>query len=343
MSNSYQPGPTQEAGQADDAPGRDGPSTRQGRFRRHVLPGVLVAVLLASASVLGALRHGADQARSNSTDGGSAASTAAQPGGPPRPSTAAPSALSPAASTLYDPALRTIAMQLVSSAENSSLDWQAQYGYIEWNVEGVPDENRGYTAGLVGFCSGCGDMTQVVSYYTSLAPTNELAKYLPALRRQQQLGMGHVTQGGLGPSFVRDWRAAAHDPLFRQAQDHEVDIEYLHPAVDQAITDGLRPLGQFIYYDAIVMHGSGNGPTSFGGIRAAALRKAAPPARGGDETSYLTAFLNARTVAMRAEKGHNDTSRVDDEQRRFLANGNFDLHLPLHWSTYGDRYDLPAS
>ena len=345
MSNSWKPAPSQEAGQVEDAPGRGRPHSRRRRCRRHILAGVLVpAALLASTSCLGPLRHGGEQVPSTGTDGRRAAASPAAPsGGRPRPSTAVPRAATPAAFTLYDRALRTIAMQLVSSAENSSLDWQAQYGYIEWNVEGVPQENRGYTAGLVGFCSGCGDMTQLVSYYTSLAPTNVLAPYLPALRRQQQLGMGHVTKDGLGPSFVRDWRTAARDPLFRRAQDNEVDIDYLHPAVDQAITDGLRPLGQFIYYDAIVMHGSGNGPTSFGGIRAAALRKAAPPARGGDETSYLTAFLDARTAAMRAEKAHSDTSRVDDGQRRFLAEGNFDLHLPLHWSTYGDRYDLPAA
>ncbi|HUO10326.1 MAG TPA: chitosanase [Phycisphaerae bacterium] len=36
---------------------------------------------------------------------------------------------------LRDSASKEIAMQLVSAAENSSLDWKAQYGYIEYNVE----------------------------------------------------------------------------------------------------------------------------------------------------------------------------------------------------------------
>src|SRR5947207_1146360 len=35
-----------------------------------------------------------------------------------------------AATGLDDPAKKEIAMQLVSSAENSSLDWKAQYQYI---------------------------------------------------------------------------------------------------------------------------------------------------------------------------------------------------------------------
>ena len=36
-------------------------------------------------------------------------------------------------------------MELVSSAENSSLDWKAQFGYIEDIHDG-----RGYTAGIIG-------------------------------------------------------------------------------------------------------------------------------------------------------------------------------------------------
>lgn len=44
-------------------------------------------------------------------------------------------------------------MKLVSSAENSSLDWKAQYKYIEDIGDG-----RGYTAGIIGFSSGTGDM-----------------------------------------------------------------------------------------------------------------------------------------------------------------------------------------
>ncbi|MDB5328192.1 MAG: chitosanase, partial [Phycisphaerales bacterium] len=43
---------------------------------------------------------------------------------------------------LYVPVAKDIAMQLVSAAENSSLDWKAQHPYIEYNVEGNAKENR---------------------------------------------------------------------------------------------------------------------------------------------------------------------------------------------------------
>lgn len=206
---------------------------------------------------------------------------------------------------------KDIAMQLVSSAENSSLDWKAQYAYIEDIGDG-----RGYTAGVIGFCTGCGDLLQLVQYYNTLAPGNVLAKYIPAL---QKIGSWDATHIDLDPNFTTDWKTAAKDPKFQQAQNDERDHIYFNPAVSQGKSDGLHALGQFIYYDALVMHGPGDDSISFGGIRAAAMKKARTPAQGGDETTYLNAFLDARKAAMLTEAAHDDTSRVDTEQRVFFA------------------------
>jgi chitosanase len=236
-----------------------------------------------------------------------------------------------AAVNLDDPAKKEIAMQLVSSAENSSLDWRAQYAYIE-----DIDDGRGYTAGIIGFCSGTGDMLEVVARYTTAKPGNVLAKYLPALRSVN----GTDSHAGLDPGFTGDWRTAAADPAFRAAQDAERDATYFNPAVAQGKADGLRTLGQFIYYDALVMHGPGSDPVSFGGIRATALRTATPPSRGGDETAYLHAFLDARVAAMKTEEAHSDTSRVDTAQRVFLQARNVDLAPPLRWHVYGDAFEI---
>ncbi|MFE9603638.1 chitosanase [Streptomyces hokutonensis] len=232
---------------------------------------------------------------------------------------------------LDDPAKKEIAMQLVSSAENSSLDWKAQYKYIEDIGDG-----RGYTAGIIGFCSGTGDMLDLVQLYATRKPGNVLAKYLPALRSVN----GTDSHSGLDPNFPKDWRTAAQDTVFQQAQNDERDRVYFNPAVSQGKTDGLRVLGQFTYYDAIVMHGDGDDPTSFRNIRARALRSAKPPAQGGNETTYLNAFLDARVWAMQQEEAHSDTTRVDTEQRVFLRNGNFDLNTPLSWKVYGDSYHI---
>ena len=224
-------------------------------------------------------------------------------------------------------------MEIVSAAENSSLDWRAQFAYIEDIGDG-----RGYTAGIIGFCSGTGDMLELVQAYTNTKPSNVLAKYLPALRNVD----GTDSHSGLDPNFTRDWKTAAADPAFQTAQNDERDRVYFNPSVQQAKADGLRALGQFAYYDAIVMHGPGNSAVSFGGIRRAAMAKARTPAQGGDEFTYLNAFLDARVAAMKTEEAHSDTSRVDTAQRVFLNNRNFDLNPPLSWKVYGDPYSIPA-
>ncbi|MER5882996.1 chitosanase [Streptomyces sp. NPDC001941] len=282
------------------------PSRRFGLVPRVLLGLTLVAVPVSAHAV---------------TTGGAPAAT-------PATAVAAPAAQ---AVGLDDPAKKEIAMKLVSSAENSSLDWRAQYKYIEDIGDG-----RGYTAGIIGFCSGTGDMLDLVELYAQRKPGNVLAKYLPALRKVD----GTDSHAGLDPNFTKDWKTAAQDSVFTKAQDDERDRVYFNPAVSRGKSDGLGVLGQFAYYDAIVMHGDGSDPTSFSSIRKRALAKAKPPAQGGNEVTYLNAFLDARVWAMKQEEAHSDTSRVDTAQRVFLKAGNLDLHTPLSWKVYGDSYRI---
>ncbi|MGW6690195.1 chitosanase [Streptomyces sp. NPDC054961] len=244
---------------------------------------------------------------------------------------AAVSASAAAAVGLDDPVKKDIAMQIVSSAENSSLNWKAQYKYIE-----DIDDGRGYTAGIIGFCSGTHDMLELVEYYTSIKPGNVLAKYLPALRKVD----GSDSHSGLDPNFTKDWVKAAGDSDFKKAQDHERDRVYFNPAVNQGKADGVGVLGQFTYYDAIVMHGNGGDSTSFRNIRKRALSKAKPPSQGGNEATWLNAFLDARVWAMKQEEAHSDTSRVDTAQRVWVKKGNFNLNTPLDWKVYGDSFHI---
>jgi chitosanase len=43
---------------------------------------------------------------------------------------------------------------------------------------------------------------------------------------------------------------------------------------------------------------------------------------------------------MKAEAAHEDTSRIDDAQRRFLDERNWGLRPPLVWHVYGDPYEI---
>ncbi|GIF10734.1 chitosanase [Actinoplanes teichomyceticus] len=250
------------------------------------------------------------------------------PAGPAPESGARPSAATPAiAAALTASAKKETALQLVSSAENSTLNWRGEYGYIEDIGDG-----RGYTAGIVGFCSGTGDMLDLVTDYTRRKPSNRLARYLPALRAVD----GTDSHRGLDPGFVAAWRAAAKDPVFQAAQRDARDRMYFTPAVRLARADGLRALGQFAYYDAAVMHGVSGLRT----IRERAVRARPTPAQGGDEIAYLGAFLDSRDTEMRREAAHGDTTRVDTAQRVFLRAGNLDLVAPLTWHVYGDEYTI---
>lgn len=270
------------------------------------------------------------------TAGGSTTPPPTTPAPAPAPANPTPTPNTPSATvTLFDPVKKEIANELVSSAENSSLNWKAQYGYIEDIGDG-----RGYTAGIIGFCTGCGDLLKLVQYYTTLQPGNVLEKYIPALKK---IGSFDATHAGLDPNFTKDWKTAAQDPKFQKAQNDERDRGYFNPAVNQGIADGIHTLGQFIYYDAMVVHGPGNDAESFGGIRAAAMKAAKTPAQGGNETTYLNAFMNARVKVMKMEAAHEDVTRIENAQRVFLKNGNLNLDVPLTWSVYGDPYSIKTN
>ncbi|MET9520647.1 chitosanase [Streptomyces sp. NPDC002994] len=235
---------------------------------------------------------------------------------------------------LAAPEMKEIASQIVASAENSTLNWRGQYGSIKDIGDGC-----GYTAGVIGFCSGTNDMLQLVEGYTKNHPDNPLAGYLPALREVD----GTASHEGLDPGFRAAWAKAAESPAFRKAQDETRDRIYFEPAVRIAKMDGLGTLGQFIYYDAMVLHGPGVGPKGFYGIRDAAMKSAKTVAEGGKEQAYLNAFLDAGRAVMKVKKAHKDTSRIDTAQRVFLRSGNMDLKTPLVWQMYGETFRIPAS
>lgn len=234
--------------------------------------------------------------------------------------------------TIQSGQLRATTFALVSSAENSTTAYQRQYRYIQDIGDG-----RGYTAGIIGFTTGNGDLRQVVLRYRQLRPRNDLTQFLPALKRVQ----GTASHRGLGQPFVAAWRRAATDRQFVRAQDDILNQQYLHPALRAARDDDLGPLGQYIYYDALVVHGPGHDATSFGGIRRRARHLARTPAQGGNPATYLRAFLRVRQGVMRQEAAHHDLSRLT-VQRQLIRQRNFALRRPLKWTMYGDHYHLAA-
>jgi hypothetical protein len=166
------------------------------------------------------------------------------------------------------------AFEITSTAENSTLAWWENYRYIE-DGAGIGDD-RGYTAGLVGFTSATGDMDDLIrNYLVPDNPTSPLASFLTGLATCASVGQGPTASStantNLGTSFQNAWRTAAdNDAVFRKAQRDYRSDNYWDPAFAQAQTDGLRALGTALYYDTYVNHGPGepgSGDGSFEDIR----------------------------------------------------------------------------
>ena len=146
-------------------------------------------------------------------------------------------------------------------------------------------------------------MLAVVEAYVGTDQVKLLSKYICALR--DALKTSSCT--GLGRDFKDAWRKSADDEKFCEAQNYYRDEHNFVPAVCMAQRDGLGTLGQFIYYDAIVMHGSDDEkkPASLEGIREAAIKHAKKlPTNRDEEIAYLRAFLDARADVMRNEPDH---------------------------------------
>ncbi len=228
--------------------------------------------------------------------------------------------------------LKDTMQALLSSAENSTLQWNQCYRYIEEYAD-----HRGYTGGIVGFTSGTGDMIEVVERYKQLNPGAELVGYLGALYQVRNSD----DIGPLGGNYVNAWKRAANsDARFRQAQDAIRDASYYNPAMQKAREDGLSPLGQYLYYDAIVMHGDGNDWNTFSPMVNQARGRATPPSRGGNEATFLRAFLDVRYGVMAAEYDHRSNLDRIEMQRSLLNAGKYNLAQPLSWRINGQQFTL---
>jgi hypothetical protein len=43
---------------------------------------------------------------------------------------------------------------------------------------------------------------------------------------------------------------------------------------------------------------------------------------------------------MNKEAAHEDVTRIETAQRKFLKDGNLALNTPLKWSVYGDPFEI---
>ena len=180
---------------------------------------------------------------------------------------------------------------------------------------------------------GEGPASRSRSAPTSPSPTatHALARFLPALGASRA---AHSTRA----SAVRSrglWHKAAKDPLFQAAQETLRDTLYFNPSVELAKADGSMPSASSPTTTRPSCMGSG-----MNSVRDRALAVAATPTAGGDEVAYLSrsSSMSVSSRCTRTPK-HRNVTRIETAQRRFLHEGNLDLHLPLAGRSTATRSD----
>ena len=233
---------------------------------------------------------------------------------------------------------KEVALRITSTAENSTTNWTTAYPYIEDIGDG-----RGYTAGIVGWCSGTGDMLVLVQYAAQQTPGNLLEKWIPKLQQIMAAAYSQrpsLSNSLLGSAFIADWKTAAAQAWFQAAQRAERDRLYWGPAAAQATRDGVGNCGRAVMYDISVNHGQGSDPESFGGICAAAAAQAKPPSQGGTEKAYLLALCDKRDAVLRSWGDYQANGR--SPAFRNLVNNNMSFTFPITWSMYGSNYSITS-
>lgn len=141
-------------------------------------------------------------------------------------------------------------LELTTFFENSKL--QAQYSYVE-NLH----DGRGFTAGRIGFCTGTGDLVEVIDQYCAARTRAHICSYQARLHE-----ISHAIGENPNPDvrglehFADAWKTAARDQKFQRLQDQALIDMYLNPALTYFKKQNLKwPLTFSVLYDTFIQHG----------------------------------------------------------------------------------------
>ncbi|KAJ2236035.1 hypothetical protein H4R99_004952 [Coemansia sp. RSA 1722] len=195
---------------------------------------------------------------------------------------------------------KSIALQITNIYENG--DTKFHYDYCE-NLH----DGRGFTAGIVGFCTGMEDAWQVIQEYHKLTGGND--EFSPFDSQLQKLAdSGSDSTSGI-KGYCDVWeKLGKTDMRFRQAQEAIRDKKHVNPSQKYADQLGLRfSISQGQLYDTAVEHGDGSGPDDLRGLIKRTNKKFKSDAPGDsgstldinghkvDEIVWLKKFLDVRT------------------------------------------------
>jgi chitosanase len=226
---------------------------------------------------------------------------------------------------------KAVMLSLVAIAENSQTT--PVFDYAE-NI----NDGRGITFGIIGFTTGTFDGNEWLHHYTSVNPTNRLAKYSPAMDAidagPHPDGMSDDVTGLDG--FIADFRASLNDAYFKQSQIDVMDEMYWTPSLTMARSLGIQHnimLAQI--FDASIQMGE-DGMADI--VDQTSLALGGAPRDGVDEIRWLTGFLDAREDVLSQDPVWNESIDRIDMFRHLLQTGNYSLETPFDVTCYGDSF-----
>jgi chitosanase len=192
-------------------------------------------------------------------------------------------ALGPAGATLRDPASAALAARIKAISNIFEVGGPLpDYRYVEDLGDG-----RGYTVTNYGFCTGTGEVAELIKDYMKVVPDTRLKHYLALMPPA-------VDSEGTPAGFPADWRREIDAGHLAGICDDEADKLFYRPAMKAATAAGVRsPIGRLVFYDTLIQHGGGDDPDSFSAIFNAAMKKVGGTAPV-QEADLLRAFLAIR-------------------------------------------------
>ncbi len=215
-----------------------------------------------------------------------------------------------------------VILQLVSIAEYSTPDWKSTVNIVD-NL----NDGRGYTIGVVGFCTGTGDFLEVLKTLRDIAPTHLLIPFIPIVESIMKSGdTGSVVGLEKLPKVMR--KIGKCDKDYLKATWLVIEKMYWLPTLKFCEQYGLKSaLARYIVYDTLLNFGTLDG---FDG-----------KLKYEDEVTFLTLFLKIKQQIIEKDEslGDTDNNRVD-MQRGLLVRKNMDLKKPMTVYCYLEKFRL---
>jgi chitosanase len=174
---------------------------------------------------------------------------------------------------------------------------QADYRYVE-NL----DDGRGYTVTSYGFCTGTGEVGELISRYAVRAPDTPLKRYAAH--------MPPVSDAEDSPAgFPAAWQKESANQTLAAVCDAEADRLLYAPALRAATAANVHsPIGLLVFYDTLLQHGSGDDPDSFSAIYADAIARVRASSLKGEDDLIHTFLMIRKEVLL--DPSAADTRRV---------------------------------